>query len=217
MPEIDDFLDTGIIKSAKELNKPYWLKYIWSACETCGKERWVHLVKGKPVNKHCPACAHNQEDNGRWKGGLIERIYLECGKIFYVKPSKLNHERGKFCSKICGILYNRKANIFGQRPNNSEKTFLKLCEDNQFPFKYVGNGEVWLGNRNPDFINTDGKKQVIELLGTYWHPLFDGASRREHYKQYGFDCLVIWEDELGNIEAIAKKVKTFMRQKHAIK
>ena len=75
------------------------------------------------------------------------------------------------------------------------------------PFKFVGGGEVWLGNRNPDFINTNGKKQVIELFGTYWHPVFDVANRIEHYKQYGFACLIIWEDELADLSKLTKKIK----------
>jgi len=50
---------------------------------------------------------------------------------------------------------------------------------------------------------------VIELLGTYWHPLFDGADRIEHYKQYGCDCLAIWEDELREPTKVIKKIRRF--------
>lgn len=30
---------------------------IWQACDTCGKQRWVRLGKGKPVYTHCFRCA----------------------------------------------------------------------------------------------------------------------------------------------------------------
>lgn len=34
--------------------------YIWTACEICGKERWVkyRISSGRPVDKYCSSCAH---------------------------------------------------------------------------------------------------------------------------------------------------------------
>jgi len=108
------------------------------------------------------------------------------------------------------MINQRKRGIFSRTPNKVEGKLISLLKENNLPFKYVGDGEVWLGNRNPDFINANGKKQVIELLGTYWHPLFDGANRIEHYKQYGFDCLAVWEDELKDEGRVLKKVERFV-------
>lgn len=31
--------------------------YIWHACEVCGKERWVALMKGNPIFHRCRSCA----------------------------------------------------------------------------------------------------------------------------------------------------------------
>ena len=116
---------------------------------------------------------------------------------------------GKFCSNRCEMLSQRKSGVFNIKPNNTEKCLIGLCEENNLPFRFVGDGEVWLGNRNPDFLNTNGKKQVIELLGTYWHSLFDGAQRKEHYRQYGFDCLIIWEEELTDMRKVQAKVRRY--------
>ncbi len=33
------------------------IKFIWSACELCGKERWVKLQNGKPRSSKCKPCA----------------------------------------------------------------------------------------------------------------------------------------------------------------
>jgi len=96
------------------------------------------------------------------------------------------------------------------KPNKIEQSLIDLIKKSNLPCKFVGNGEVWLGNRNPDFINTNGKKQVIELFGTHWHPVFDVADRVEHYKQYGFDALIIWEDELRKPDKVIKKIKRFL-------
>lgn len=48
-------------------------KHIWHTCEGCGKERWVHLVRGLPCHTLCISCAgkgkHDGEKNPQWKGG----------------------------------------------------------------------------------------------------------------------------------------------------
>lgn len=144
-----------------------------------------------------------------WRGGKVKCICQECGERFEVFPYIIKQGYGKFCSRSCVMINQRKHGQFCQTPNKSESKLINLFKENSLPFKYVGNGEVFLGNRNPDFINTNGKKQVIELLGTYWHPLFDGANRLEHYKQYGYECLTIWEDELKDLSKVAEKVRRF--------
>jgi len=53
-------------------------KYIWTACEVCGKERWIRLIKGKPKNTICLSCSRKLHtnrtyptgaDTSNWKGG----------------------------------------------------------------------------------------------------------------------------------------------------
>jgi len=207
MPEI------GEVRRAKQLGLSGWNKWLWHACEVCGKERWTRLIKGEPEYNQCKACGRKGKLNGRWKGGKIERICQECGITFLVKPSKLKHDRGKYCSRSCELIHLRKQGYFRQSPNKIEQILIDLFIQQKLPFRYVGDGEVWLGNRNPDFINTDGKKQVIELLGTYWHPLFDGAGRIEHYRQYGFSCLAIWEDELIDLDKVLGKIDRFSKRR----
>lgn len=91
------------------------------------------------------------------------------------------------------------------KPNKAE---LKLQDilDRHYPntWKYVGDLQVNLGGRFPDYINKNGKKEVIELFGDYWHPVFDIAQRKEEYRQYGFRVAVIWEDELEDEETLIK-------------
>ena len=133
----------------------------------------------------------------------------ECSQEFEVFPCVVKRGNGRYCSSSCFMINQRKRGLYCQTPNKAEGKLISLFESNDLPFRYTGNGEVWFGNRNPDFINTNGKKQVIELLGTYWHPLFDGADRVEHYKQYGFSCLAVWEDELQDEDKVIKRVKKF--------
>jgi hypothetical protein len=72
----------GIIKTSKEIgfkNKNGRVKYIWTACLNCGKERWVLLIKKKPVSDLCKDCSglknlsnipsQKRENSPRWNGG----------------------------------------------------------------------------------------------------------------------------------------------------
>ena len=95
-------------------------------------------------------------------------------------------------------------------PNKQEQKLTVLIDTNHLPFKYVGDGQFILGGKCPDFLNTDGKKQLIELFGTYWHGILDVGNRVEYFRQYGFSTLVIWEDELENESKVLKKIKRFL-------
>ena len=96
-----------------------------------------------------------------------------------------------------------------RKPNQPEQALTTLFVKNNLPYKYCGDGQVILGGLCPDFINTNGKKQLIELFGEYWHPIFDVAKRTAHFQQYGFSTLIIWDSELKNEAKLLKKVKKF--------
>ena len=66
----------GEIRTGKELGRPSrFLRYIWHACEVCGKERWVQFYGGRPCANHCHQCAYLSREvkrgsaNPFWKGG----------------------------------------------------------------------------------------------------------------------------------------------------
>jgi predicted nucleic acid-binding Zn ribbon protein len=103
------------------------------------------------------------------------------------------------------------------RPNNPEAILIKLIEQNNLPFKYVGNGEVVIKGKNPDFIHLREKK-VIEVFGIYWHSPLYGRVRvtmtekatRDHYRNNGYDCLILWDVELWNNHKILDKIIEFV-------
>ena len=96
------------------------------------------------------------------------------------------------------------------RPNKTESFLMDLlnhiCPNE---YKYVGDGEVVIGGRCPDFMNVNGKKKLIELYGDYWHRNDDGKARIEHYRKYGFETLIIRECELEDIHMVTNKVLQF--------
>ena len=100
------------------------------------------------------------------------------------------------------------------KPNERELQ-LQFVLDKHFPgeWKYVGDYQFGLGGAYPDFMNVNGKKQVVEVFGYYWHSpsYFPNRMSEEeliaHYKGYGFDCLVFWEYDVYNEEEVVRRVK----------
>lgn len=98
-----------------------------------------------------------------------------------------------------------------KRPTSLEiKMDAILQEHYPREWKYVGDGQVLIGWKNPDFINVNGRKAVIEVLGRHWHPEGDDIKLHLHYKKWGFNCLSIWEEELENPSLVKFKLDTFM-------
>jgi len=106
----------------------------------------------------------------------------------------------------------------GRGPNNAEKLVTSVTQD-VFPNEYIfsGAGKIFIGGKCPDLFNVNGKKKVIELFGNYYHgkertgrtKAQEEQQRINHFKKYGFDCLIIWESELKNIESLKQKLIDF--------
>jgi len=101
-----------------------------------------------------------------------------------------------------------------QKPTTPERKLMGILRKHRLPYRYVGDGSVIIGGRNPDFINTNGVKQVIEVFGFYFHsPLINShvdwkrtyTQTIKHYREHGFNCLIFWDDELANEQLVLSK------------
>lgn len=96
-------------------------------------------------------------------------------------------------------------------PNKAEQKLLTIL--NQFKkvfFKFVGDGDLIIKGLCPDFV-FDNK--LVELYGDYWHKneTEDDINKRiNHFKNEGYDCLIIWESELKNETELVEKIKKFL-------
>jgi len=96
------------------------------------------------------------------------------------------------------------------QPNKAELRLSDLLK--QFlpnEYKYVGDGEFILAGKCPDFINTNGQKKIIELFGDYWHKGDDGKERVALFAQYGYQTLIVWENELEDERKLGNKILQF--------
>jgi len=116
---------------------------------------------------------------------------------------------------------------FHKKPTKPELE-LEAILNRHFPqYKYNGDGRlgIMIGGLTPDFPNVNGKKDLIELFGDYYHSPKVLRNRWQSselgkimiYNSLGWRCLIIWEHELKELpeEEIVAKIKNFQRKKHA--
>lgn len=108
-------------------------------------------------------------------------------------------------------LAKRVSESWNRKPNMPELQ-LSAILDKHFPgeWTYVGDGQLWVEGKNPDFVNGS---RVIEVFGMYWHDpdLFPNRlSETEliaHYKKHGFDCIVFWEYDVWDEKEVVSRVE----------
>ena len=107
-----------------------------------------------------------------------------------------------------------------RKPNKSEQYLFSILQEN-FPneWNFVGDGQIIIDGLNPDFININGKKLIIELYGNFWHskqiikrsPRNEENKRIKRYAKYGYSTLIIWDKDLEkNPIGIIRQIKHFM-------
>jgi G:T-mismatch repair DNA endonuclease (very short patch repair protein) len=210
-------------------NNPRWeggkIKRI---CKICNNEFEITPSKikkgfGKYCSKKCLARAQSiffaGGKSARWKGGEITQICLFCGKCFTIKPSRIKKGGGKFCSLSCA----RREQRHNAKPKMTtpEIKFEEICKKYNLPFYFTGNGSLWIGHANPDFMHKT-RKVVVEVFGDYWHsPLLNKdimycmtlEGRRKQLKQEGYSLIVLWESDLKRHDAEAFVLTILKRNK----
>lgn len=104
------------------------------------------------------------------------------------------------------------ANCLRRRPMSSlEVKMNDIIKKNNLPYKFVGDGKFWIERKNPDFINTNGKKIAIEVFYPRHKEEFAGGlenwkrERTEIFKKYGWSILFVQPSDLGKILKIITK------------
>ena len=131
------------------------------------------------------------------------------GQIPWNKGKKMKKQDPKEIRKRMKLAFK----TMNKRPNIPEKKLLRIIEKLNLPYSYTGDGSFFIEQYNPDFVNNNGQKKVIEVFGDYWHNRPDykkrDSRRFEAYSEFGFKTLVIWEHELKDINLVVDKLKRF--------
>lgn len=181
-------------------------------CLNCGKgfEVIKGHIRGRLQGQFCSATCW-----GKWNGTHSnpfkgKRHTLQAKE----KIGKASRERKAIIKALIGKY---------SKPNSAEAHLLDILTRHfQKQWRFTGDGQLIISGLIPDFVNTNGKKAVIELYGAYWHSgnRLSSWNRTElgrimAYNALGFRCLVIWEHELKDERAVVGKVEQFMAQRAA--
>lgn len=174
----------------------------------------------------------NKGQNWKWKEGKSENwqswntgLTKETDKRIFDQGRKRSATYIKLYSEHPELIQKKMMNL-GRKPSGPESKLVSVLNDKEW--KYVGDGNFFIERFNPDFVNTNGKKKVIELNGCMMHcckicgyekNYLSGVeasyihSRDEEkistYKKYGFDTLTVWEHELKNLDSVKNKIEQF--------
>ena len=197
------------------------IKRICPVCEKKFEVKPAIIIRGggKYCSYACAGISKKGEKSPFWKGGKIKRTCLVCEKVFFVIPAVIKKGEGKYCSRSCS---HKARKGFPKHHTKPELIFEEICRQNKLPFRYVGDGQLWIGKKkgtqlNPDFIECNGKKIVVEIFGDYWHSqLFNRkikkqgtlAYRKKHYKRFKWTPIFIWERDLIREDAEAFVLST---------
>jgi len=206
-----------------------FMKKLWKNDEFRNKNRGFegHKLSKEHKNKISLACkGKHPTEKTREKMSLFGKTRVGNKNSFF---GKLHSEKSKEKMKISAVkkwknaIYREKQikllmkRRLCKRPTEPERILIGLIEKNNLPFDYVGNGKIIIERFNPDFIDNDGSKQIIEVFGEHWHRLSHSKKRDEKrlksYKKYGYKTLIIWENELTknfDENKIVEKIRNFI-------
>lgn len=221
------------------------IKKRWDNCNTKDRERISQIIKktweSTELREKARQFANNyfESPGAREKARQITKKRLESPKAQeqlrqalkkrWESPESKEKQR-QAMKKHWGIVspdkkdeWMRNTMLSNHIKPNKPEIFLTGLLETTYPneWKYVGNGEVMICGRSPDFININGSKAVILLHGVYWHLEIKQKSNpiltkyiieqedMNFYKTYGWDCLIIWDDELKSPEKVLAKLKRF--------
>jgi len=190
-------------------------KYCSNKCNIIGKKGKPSLRRLKRKNFKCKNC------NKTIEGRITDNILFCSRKCYYVWKKGLTKETNEGVAKMAASRKLQwkdkeyiKKQIKSRITNGMNKMETKVFDilENLFPnqYKFVGDGELIIGTYNPDFINCNGQKKLIEFYGDYWHRDDNPQDRIDYFKQYGYKTIVIWGREIRDeIENVNNRLREF--------
>jgi len=163
-------------------------------------ERMSEIRLGKP---HGPFSAEARANMSKAHLGLVyskaHREAISEGLSGYLKNLSTEERRGR----------NLKA-------NSCEESILEVLEAQwKGDWKFTGDFSFWIGTKNPDFTNINGKKAVIEHFGQYYHSQWyfpntmSEEATIEYYKAWGFRCIILKEEYLCSDYVVGEVSKLY--------
>ena len=97
----------------------------------------------------------------------------------------------------------------GVKPNKTELKLEKVVIP--FGFRYVGDGQLIIGGKCPDY--WDGDHKLIEHYGDYYYKGQDPQDRIDYFAKFGYETLIIWEHELKDLNKLIERIENFISER----
>ena len=207
----EDYKDRLLGKNNPFYNKKHSEKSLKKAVET-RRKMWEDSVF-KKMHSEKTSKGVKQKMKGGWKPVSLQQPCIVEKRLEALRtPShrKKTSERFKKLWKTEDFV-RKQMKARNVRPNKCEKKLEKIMEDNDLPFKYVGDGKLIIDGKCPDFV-WEEKKKLIEFFGEYWHTEDEIPKRKKIFRDEGYSTLIIWGKELKDPTNIINKIKKFMKQ-----
>ncbi len=142
---------------------------------------------------------------------IITKTYKNNPHLLEIrsKNAKKMWENSEYSKKILSIL--------SSRPTKLEQSFINFFKKHNIPFSYCGNGSLVIGGKCPDFMESSGKKKIIEVSDVEVVKVFRKMTKKQyeqqrilHFRKYGWECLVLWQYELEKEKTLLAKINNFM-------
>ena len=88
-------------------------------------------------------------------------------------------------------------------PSYPEQMYMDYCKMVGKDMRYVGDGTLVIDGKNPDFIDSTGKK-LIEIWGDFFHKGQNPYDRIKFFEDRGYECQIIWASELKQLFRMAQ-------------
>jgi len=172
-------------------------KHQWFTCTNCRKQFYPD---DQVKRKYCPECRHlaikKGKDNYFYGKSLTP---WNKGMVGVIKKSELAKEkmraywenkewREKQIERMLAGLF--------KRPTSLEQQMIDIIKKNNLPYKYVGDGSFIIGYKNPDFVNINGEKKLIEVANLQHHSEDYPIKRAKYFSKYGWKSYIFRTKEL---------------------
>jgi hypothetical protein len=143
--------------------------------------------KGREISNKCKVCGNESADflsNNRKYCSY--RCYWEDKKNLMKNVWSNKEYKDKTIRAILKGLI--------KRPTSLEKQMIDVIKRNNLPYKYVGDGSFLIGFKNPDFVNVNGEKKLIEVGNVFHHQNDYIEKRKSYFAKYGWKSYIFIND-----------------------
>jgi hypothetical protein len=175
--------DERVAEAAKKDSKTMRERYARGEIKPWNKGK---TKETDPIVKSCADILRGRISH--FKGKTYEQIYgpEKARKLKQIRTRDIKKHREKLLR-----------NLF-KRPTSFEQKVIDVIEKYSLPFRYVGDGKIWIDRNNPDFINNNGQKLLIEVANRVKiHHSEDYEKRRTgQFAEYGFATLFLRDEDI---------------------